>query len=175
MVIFRGGKFRENFGKTFHVGVIFTILLLFPSHLFFCLFLRGGNSREEDESAKNAKITHTRKNPRIQYHSPCQSMCARGNWILPPPPLFHPLEFALPIELCQSQKCTMFSIWLKTIPYLAFRCWCDLFVNAMRGMLLIRLTIFCMKMLYSARDRTPQGRRFEVKHKEVSLSSWQEA
>ena len=28
---FRWGKFRENVGKTFHVGVIFTILLLFPS------------------------------------------------------------------------------------------------------------------------------------------------
>ena len=30
-VIFAGGKFRENVGKTFHVGVIFTILLHFPS------------------------------------------------------------------------------------------------------------------------------------------------
>ena len=30
-------------------------------------------------------------------------------------------------------------------------------------------------IIYSARDRTPQGRRFEVKHKQVSLSSWQEA
>ena len=29
--IFAGGKFRENDGKKFHVGVIFTILLLFPS------------------------------------------------------------------------------------------------------------------------------------------------
>ena len=28
---FRWGKFRENVGKTFHVGVIFTILLIFPS------------------------------------------------------------------------------------------------------------------------------------------------
>ena len=27
VVIFAGGKFRENVGKTFHVGVIFTILL----------------------------------------------------------------------------------------------------------------------------------------------------
>ena len=27
---FAGGKFRENFVKTFHVGVIFTILLIFP-------------------------------------------------------------------------------------------------------------------------------------------------
>ena len=31
MVIFTGGKFRENVGKTFHVGVIFTIFHLFPS------------------------------------------------------------------------------------------------------------------------------------------------
>ena len=31
MVIFAGGKFRENVGKTFHVGVIFTKLLQFPS------------------------------------------------------------------------------------------------------------------------------------------------
>ena len=31
VVIFAGGDFRENVGKTFHVGVIFTILLLFPS------------------------------------------------------------------------------------------------------------------------------------------------
>ena len=31
VVIFAGGKFREHVGKTFHVGVIFTILLLFPS------------------------------------------------------------------------------------------------------------------------------------------------
>ena len=32
VIIFAGGKFRENVGKTFHVGVIFTIrLLIFPS------------------------------------------------------------------------------------------------------------------------------------------------
>ena len=31
VVIFAGGKFRENVGKTFHVGVIFTILLIFSS------------------------------------------------------------------------------------------------------------------------------------------------
>ena len=31
VVIFAGGKFRENVGKTFHVWVIFTILLLIPS------------------------------------------------------------------------------------------------------------------------------------------------
>ena len=31
VVIFAGGKFRENVGKKFHAGVIFTKLLLFPS------------------------------------------------------------------------------------------------------------------------------------------------
>ena len=31
VVIFAGGKFRENVDKTFHLGVIFTILFLFPS------------------------------------------------------------------------------------------------------------------------------------------------
>ena len=31
VVIFTGGKFRENVGKTFHVGVIFSIQLLFLS------------------------------------------------------------------------------------------------------------------------------------------------
>ena len=31
VVILAGGKFQENVGKTFHVGVIFKILLLFPS------------------------------------------------------------------------------------------------------------------------------------------------
>ena len=29
-VIFAGGKFRENVGKPFHVGVIFTIFHIFP-------------------------------------------------------------------------------------------------------------------------------------------------
>ena len=32
VVIFAGGKFREYVCTTFHVGVIFTILLLFPSY-----------------------------------------------------------------------------------------------------------------------------------------------
>ena len=31
MVIFAGEKFRENVGKTFHVGVMFMKLALFPS------------------------------------------------------------------------------------------------------------------------------------------------
>ena len=31
VVIFAEGKFCEDVGKTFHVGVIFTILLIFPS------------------------------------------------------------------------------------------------------------------------------------------------
>ena len=31
LVIFAGGKFRNIVGKTFHVGVIFTVQLIFPS------------------------------------------------------------------------------------------------------------------------------------------------
>ena len=31
VVIFAWGKFHENVGKTFHVGVNFRVLLLFPS------------------------------------------------------------------------------------------------------------------------------------------------
>ena len=61
VVIFAGGKFRENVGKTFHAGVIFTILLFFLYKVIWVLFSRGGNFREEDQSAKIAKITPTRK------------------------------------------------------------------------------------------------------------------
>ena len=53
LIIFVGGKFRENFGKTFHVVVIWGFI-----------FARG-NFRE-DKSAKNAKITPTHKFPRLQ-------------------------------------------------------------------------------------------------------------
>ena len=43
MVIFAGGKFSENVGKTFHVGVIFTILLLYCLHKgMWVLFFRVG-------------------------------------------------------------------------------------------------------------------------------------
>ena len=42
--IFTGGKFRENSGKTFQVGVIFTIF----TYLFSC----GGNFYEEGHIAK---------------------------------------------------------------------------------------------------------------------------
>ena len=52
MVIFAGGKFHENFGKTFHVGVIFDD----TSHISFTkswvLFSCGGNFREEDNITK---------------------------------------------------------------------------------------------------------------------------
>ena len=42
VVIFAGGKFRENAGKTFYVGVIFTILLIFPSYRHMGLFFAWG-------------------------------------------------------------------------------------------------------------------------------------
>ena len=62
VVIFAGGKFRENVGKTFHVGVIFTILLIFPSyrHMGFIfawgLFSRRRQKREKRENYPHAKI-----------------------------------------------------------------------------------------------------------------------
>ena len=42
VVIFTGGKFCENVGKTLHVGVIFTILLIFPNKAAWVLFSLGG-------------------------------------------------------------------------------------------------------------------------------------
>ena len=50
VVIFAGGKFRENVGKTFHVGVLFMLLLLHKGT--WVLFPRWGNFREKDKSAK---------------------------------------------------------------------------------------------------------------------------
>ena len=63
MVIFSGGKFRKNFGKTFLVGVIFRILLLFPLERQMVFVFAWGNFREED---KSPKVTPTRKFPRLQ-------------------------------------------------------------------------------------------------------------
>ena len=63
VVIFAGGKFRENVSKTFHVGVIFPILLLFPSerHMGFIfawgLFSRRRQKREKRENYPHAKIS----------------------------------------------------------------------------------------------------------------------
>ena len=58
MVIFAGEKFRNKFVvKTFHVGVIFTIPLIFSLKNHMGLFSRGGNFREEGNILKNTKIT----------------------------------------------------------------------------------------------------------------------
>ena len=55
VVIFTGGKFRENVGKTFHVGVMFTIFHLFSFIKSYGFnFPRGGNFREKCHIAKNA-------------------------------------------------------------------------------------------------------------------------
>ena len=43
VVIFAGGKFRENVGKTFHVWVIFRILLVFPSLRHMGFIFEWGN------------------------------------------------------------------------------------------------------------------------------------
>ena len=57
VVIFAGGKFRENVGKTFHGGVIFTIF-----HLLF--YVPAG-----DIFAKKAISLKTRKSPPRKF--PC--------------------------------------------------------------------------------------------------------
>ena len=65
---FRWGKFRENVGRTFHVGVIFTILLIFLSERHAGFIFAWGNFREDGKIAKTAKITPTRKFQRLQYY-----------------------------------------------------------------------------------------------------------
>ena len=62
VVIFAGGNFREKVFKTFHVGVIFTILLLFPhfSHMGFIFTWRYISRRrhyhEKSEIYPNTRI-----------------------------------------------------------------------------------------------------------------------
>ena len=60
---FRWGKFGKNVGKTFHVAVY----SYFLNKVIWVLFSRGGNFPEEDNIAKNVKITPKRKFPRLQY------------------------------------------------------------------------------------------------------------
>ena len=46
---------------TFHVGLIFPILLMFPYKVIWVLILLGGNFCKECNIAKkNTKITHTK-------------------------------------------------------------------------------------------------------------------
>ena len=61
VVIFAGGKFRENVGKTFHVGVISRNYSYFLHKCIWVSFSRGSNFRKEDKSQKNANITPTQK------------------------------------------------------------------------------------------------------------------
>ena len=64
VVIFAGGKFRENGGKTFHVGVIFPILLLFSFIKAYGFYFRTGVI-----FAKKTKVRKTRKlPPRENFH-----------------------------------------------------------------------------------------------------------
>ena len=55
MVILAGGKFCENVGKTFHVGVIFDTTPISCIKAYGFWFSRGGYFREEKDIAKNAK------------------------------------------------------------------------------------------------------------------------
>ena len=52
--ISRGGYFHDTTPNSF-------------IKVYGVFFSRGGNFREKDKSAKNAKITPTRKFPRLQY------------------------------------------------------------------------------------------------------------
>ena len=63
IVIFTGGNFMKKY-RTFHMGVIFTILLQFPSYVFY---FRVRDFPEEGNIVKNAKITTMRKFPRLKY------------------------------------------------------------------------------------------------------------
>ena len=63
MVIFTGGKFREDVVKTSHMGVIFTIFYLSLNKVLWGLLTWRGNFREEGHVMKNAKITPMEKNP----------------------------------------------------------------------------------------------------------------
>ena len=62
MVIFTGEKFRENVGKTFHMGVIFMILLLIISFIkSYGFYFRVGVI-----FAKETKSWKTRKLPQCE-------------------------------------------------------------------------------------------------------------
>ena len=65
VVIFAGGKFRENVAKNFHVGVIFAILLIFPNKVIWALFSHGGGGIfvKKTISRKTRKLP-----PRKNFH-----------------------------------------------------------------------------------------------------------
>ena len=62
VVIFAGGKFRENVDKTFHVGVIFTILLPFPSQKGYGFYFRVGVIFEEKANTRKTRKLPPREN-----------------------------------------------------------------------------------------------------------------
>ena len=61
VVIFAGGNFRENVGKTFHVGIIFTLLLL-----VIWFFRVGEIFAKKTISGKKRENYNTRKFTRLQ-------------------------------------------------------------------------------------------------------------
>ena len=85
-----GGKFHKNVGKTFHIGVIFMIFLLFPyyglglcpHYVLWVLFPRGRNFREKGHLAKNAKITPNLKKKKNYAHA--QIYTSRVNYMCVP-------------------------------------------------------------------------------------------
>ena len=75
MVIFAGGKFRDYVIKVtvhFTWGKFSRYYSYFLHKGTWVLFSHGGNFRAGHKSAKNAKITPTRKFPRLQYAICCK-------------------------------------------------------------------------------------------------------
>ena len=70
MVIFAGGKFAKMLPRLFTWGQFSRYFSDFLNKEIWALFSCGGNFCEEDNIAKNAKITPTRKFPRLQYCFP---------------------------------------------------------------------------------------------------------
>ena len=69
VVIFPGGKFRENVGRTFYMGIIFTKLLLYPSErhmgFYFCV---GVICTKKTEARKMRKLP------------PCENIHMYSSW-----------------------------------------------------------------------------------------------
>ena len=59
------GKIRKNVFETFHVGLIFTRILLSSEHSHMGFIFPGGNFCKEGNIAKYAKITHPENCPRL--------------------------------------------------------------------------------------------------------------
>ena len=76
MVIFAGGKFRENVGKAFHVGVIFTKLLFSFINAYGFYFRVGGIFVRKTKARKTQKLP-----PRENFHVYSKGIERQGEWL----------------------------------------------------------------------------------------------